>query len=124
MLALILPVIRGIYGEFWAVTFDAIISRGLRSNRDESLFSIHSSLRLLWLLRKPEALEANDDLLDAWNERKGGIWRALLGLLVQLGGEARIAFSKSSLTDAIYFKIRPMDRTSQGESSTNCSVGY
>lgn len=90
MLTVILPPINGIYGEFWADILDAIEKGGLRDTRDESLFGINTSLRLLSLLRRPHMQEANDDLLDAWNEKKAAIGGALVVLMTQLAGGSLI----------------------------------
>ena len=87
VLAIILPPIKGIYGEFWADILEIIGKIGLLVNGDDTLFGVYSSLRLLSLLRKPHIQEANDDLLDAWNEKKQTIGEALLDLLIKLAGE-------------------------------------
>jgi len=83
----VLPPINGIYGEFWSDVLEIVGKAGLRSTGDESLYGVHSCLRLLSLLRRPHMQEANDDLLDAWNEKKGVIEAALLDLMKKLAGE-------------------------------------
>ena len=86
ILSYLLPAISEIYGDFWADILDIIEKTGLQDPSDETLFGIHGSLRLLQLLRKPHMQQANDDLLDAWNEKKRAIQEALLGLMTRLAG--------------------------------------
>ena len=59
---------------------------GQPSTGDDSLFGVHASLRLVSLLRRSQMLEENDDLLDAWNEKKEAIGRVLLEKLIQFAG--------------------------------------
>ena len=83
-----LPAIKGIYGEFWATILDQVTGAKLRFSGDESLFGIHSTLKLVSLLRRPSMQKANDDLMDAWNERKNTVGEALIALLPQLAGKS------------------------------------
>ena len=86
VLTMVFPSISTIYGEFWADILKMIGNAEYLSTGDDSLFSIHVSLRLVSLLRKPHMLEANDDLLDAWNEQKVAMGESLLRLLIQFAG--------------------------------------
>ena len=83
----VLPPINGVYGEFWADILDVIANIGSQASEEKSLFCVHASLRLLSLLRKPHMQEGNDDLLDAWKEKKRATSVTLLELMVQLAGE-------------------------------------
>lgn len=87
VLAVVLPRVSEIYGSFWSELLDTIQTKTLQTEGDDTLFSVHASLRLLSLIRKPHMQEANDDILDSWNEKKGAIAAALLKLLKQLAGK-------------------------------------
>ena len=86
VLATVLPEIKGVYGEFWADVLAEIEKAG-RMNNGGSLFGVYASLRLLSLLRRSYMQEANDDLLDAWNEKKAACSAALVELMTKLAGE-------------------------------------
>ena len=86
VLATVLPEIKGIYGEFWADILGEIEKAG-KLNSDGSLFGIYATLRLLSLLRRSNMQEANDDLLDAWNEKKAACSATLVELMTQLASE-------------------------------------
>ncbi|KAL6715189.1 hypothetical protein ACLMJK_007453 [Lecanora helva] len=88
ILTVVLPSIKGIYGGFWTDILAIIEKDGLRATEDEALFCAHANLRLLSLLRKAEMQEANDDLLDSWNERKDSIGAALIKLMVQVSDDS------------------------------------
>lgn len=82
VLSYILPTVKEIYGPFWSAILDEIQKTGAQAD----LYALHASLRLLSLLRKPYMLESNDDLLDAWSEKRTAIAKCLVGLLWQLQG--------------------------------------
>ena len=80
-LNVVLPAIRDMYGSFWGDVLDFEISMRQRPVDDEHLSGRHVCLRLLATLTKADMLEANDDLLDAWTERKQSIMEDLVVLL-------------------------------------------
>ena len=82
-LSFVLPAVKEIYGPFWSTICDEIKQTGPESD----LYALHASLRLLSLLRKSYMLESNDDLLDAWNEKKTAVAEWLVDLLSQLQGK-------------------------------------
>lgn len=88
VLSFILPAVKEIYGPFWSVILDEIQKAGMEAD----LHALHASLRLLNLLRRPYMLESNDDLLDAWSEKKTAIARCLVDLLWQLQGKCPAFF--------------------------------
>ena len=83
VLSFVLPAVKEIYGPFWSTVVDELQKPGAQTD----LYALHASLRLLNLLRKSYMLESNDDLLDAWSEKKKAIAIWLVGLLGQLQGK-------------------------------------
>ena len=82
VLSLILPAVKEIYGPFWSAILDQIQKTGAQAD----LYALHASLRLLSLIRRSYMLESNDDLLDAWTEKKTVVAKSLVNLLWQLQG--------------------------------------
>ena len=89
VLSFVLPAVKEIYGPFWSAIVDAI----KQTSAQTDLYVVHASLRLLSLLRKTYMLESNDDLLDAWSEKKTAVAEWLLGLLGQLQGKRPAFFA-------------------------------
>lgn len=85
-LTVILPLIRGIYGSFWAalIKYTQTAWSTTHTPVDDEIASLHASLRLLVTLHRLSTQESNDDLEDAWNENKESISNSLLSLLSQL----------------------------------------
>ena len=83
VLSFVLPAVKEIYGPFWS----AIIGEIEKTDAQTDLYVLHASLRLLNILRRSYMLESNDDLLDAWSEKKAGIAKHLVDLLGQLEGK-------------------------------------
>ena len=83
VLSFVLPALKEIYGPFWSAIIDEIQKTGAQAD----LYALHASLKLLNMLRKPYMLESNDDLFDAWNEKKTFVADWLVGLMGQLQGE-------------------------------------
>lgn len=88
VLSYVLPAVKEIYGPFWSAILDEIQKTGAQAD----LYALHASLRLLNLLRKQHMLESNDDLLDAWSEKRTAIAKCMVGLLWQLQGEHSACF--------------------------------
>lgn len=99
VLAAALPPVSDIYGEFWVDILDVIQSSKLRDAKDDVLFEIYTSLRLLALLRRPQMQESNDDLLDAWKEKEHILTAKLLELLTLLSGKTN---TNRYLTSRLY----------------------
>ena len=89
VLSFVLPAVKEIYGPFWSAIVDAI----KQTSAQTDLYVVHASLRLLSLLRRTYMLESNDDLLDAWSEKKTAVAEWLLGLLGQLQGKRPAFFA-------------------------------
>ncbi len=83
VLSSILPAVKEIYGPFWSVILDEIQKTGAQAD----LYALHASLRLLNLLRRSSMLESNDDLLDAWSEKRTAVAKFLVDILWQLQGK-------------------------------------
>ena len=83
VLSFILPAVKEIYGPFWSVILDDIQKTGAQAG----LYALHASLKLLKSLRRTSMLESNDDLLDAWSEKKTAVAEFLVDLLWQLEGK-------------------------------------
>lgn len=83
VLSFILPAVKEIYGPFWSAIFDEIRKTWAQAD----LYALHASLRLLNSLRRSYMLESNDDLLDAWNEKKPDVAKCLVHLVWQLQGK-------------------------------------
>lgn len=88
VLSFILPAVKEIYGPFWSSILDQIQQIGAQAD----LYALHASLRLLNLLRRSYMLESNDDLLDAWTEKRPAVASWLVDLLRQLEGKLPISF--------------------------------
>lgn len=86
VLAIVLRPVSEIYGEFWADILDITQRLELHTPGDDILFGVHASLRLLALLRKLQMQESNDDLLDAWAEKKGALAGRLLQMMTLFAG--------------------------------------
>ncbi|KAK4692467.1 E3 ubiquitin-protein ligase listerin, partial [Lecanoromycetidae sp. Uapishka_2] len=80
----VLPAIGDIYGSFWEELLELIPKAWMQASSDENTYRISSSLRLLSLLRRSDMQQSNDDLLDAWAEKKGPIAKGLVGLMVDV----------------------------------------
>ena len=78
-LAVLLPYIKDIYGEFWENVVGAV-SEALESE-ESSLPLVHSSLRLSSLLSKVVKDDSNEDLQESWAEAKPKIASGLLSML-------------------------------------------
>ena len=89
VLSCVLPAVKEIYGPFWSAIVDEITKTGAKAD----LYACHASLRLLSLLRKPYMLESNDDLLDAWSERKTAVADWLVSLMWHLQGKTSEFFA-------------------------------
>ncbi len=83
VLSFVLPAVKEIYGPFWSAILGEIEKNGAQGD----LYALYASLRLVNLLRKSYMLEANDDMLDAWSEKKAAVAKWLAGLLLQLRGK-------------------------------------
>ena len=80
-LAAILPAIKDIYGSFWAESL-YLTNRVQQCPLDDMhLVVYHACFKLCAILAKQDILEANDDLLDAWTERKQSVMRDALKVL-------------------------------------------
>lgn len=87
LLHFFLSPVKDIYGSFWADLFVLLQQIWTAPINDEALPSLHSSLRLLSLLRKQHMQEGNDDLLDTWTENKGPVAKGLVALMGKAQGE-------------------------------------
>ncbi|KAL2042416.1 hypothetical protein N7G274_004908 [Stereocaulon virgatum] len=83
-LTAVLPKIKEIYGSFWADLLDIVPHVWLGNTNDEDIYGIHSSLKLLSLLKRPDMQQSNDDLLDAWVEKRRLVVEGLVGLMIEL----------------------------------------
>lgn len=83
VLSLVLPAVKDVYGPFWSAIFEGT----QKTSAQADLFALYASLRLLNLLRRSHMLESNDDLLDAWSEKKTAVAKHLVDLLCKLQGK-------------------------------------
>lgn len=85
LLTAVLPTLADIYGSHWsdALTFLAEMWSKTTSITDEQLPAIHASLRLYAVLKALVGGDANDDLVDAWQESKEPLSKGLINLLRQ-----------------------------------------
>lgn len=98
ILYFVLPRLSEIYGPFWAQILDEVQTIGPQAK----LYALHSGLRLLSLLGKLHVQEANDDLVDAWVERKGALANYLVNLLRQRAGKSTNFIPKSPQVFILY----------------------
>lgn len=85
LLTAVLPRLADIYGSHWsdALTFLAEMWPKTTSITDEQLPAIHASLRLYAILKALVRGDANDDLVDAWQDSKETLSKGLINLLRQ-----------------------------------------
>lgn len=85
-LTAVLPMIKNIYGSFWPDLLDIIPQLWSQNTGDDGIYGIHSSLRTLSLLKRSDVQQSNDDLLDAWTEKKGLVAKGLVELMIKIEG--------------------------------------
>ena len=86
-LTIVFPSLEELYGSHWEETMD-VLGRIWRETggEDEALPLLASSFKLFSRLRKmAEAEDCNDDLKDAWSERKAGLFKELASVLGRFG---------------------------------------
>lgn len=85
-LSFVIPCLREIYGSHWEECMD-ILSATWRqtSGGDEALPVLMSSFRLFACLRSMADGESNDDLEDAWSERKATLFNDLTSTISKFG---------------------------------------
>ncbi|KAJ5578378.1 uncharacterized protein N7459_007342 [Penicillium hispanicum] len=90
-LALVLPPLAGIYGSHWEDSMD-VLSTTLRGTNggEEGLPLLLSSFRLFARLKSMAEGESNDDLQDAWLDRRTALFNELASTIGQF--DSGIAF--------------------------------
>ncbi len=80
-LTTILPAIKDIYGSFWGEALE--FARTIRQYAldDKHVMGYHACFKLCATLTKTYMLDANEDLLDAWTDRKQAIMQGAIRLL-------------------------------------------
>lgn len=82
----VFPLIKEIYGSHWSEVFNTLETLWTTVGvSEESLPTIHSSLRLFAVLRSLAISDSNDDLEDAWIEAQKTHPPALVRLLADFG---------------------------------------
>lgn len=86
-LTLVLPCLHEIYGSHWEESMDILSATWRETNAgDEALPVLLSSFRLFACLRKiAEDEESNDDVKDAWSERKATLFNDLTSTISKFG---------------------------------------
>ncbi|KAJ5500783.1 Zinc finger RING-CH-type [Penicillium expansum] len=77
-LSLVLPALREIYGSHWEESMGVLnsILKGTNGG-EEALPLLVSSFRLFAKLKSISESDSNDDVQDAWSDRKAGLFKAL-----------------------------------------------
>lgn len=85
-LAFVLPCLHEIYGSHWEESMD-ILSATWRETGggDEALPLLSSSFRLFARLRSIAEGDSNDDVKDAWSERKATLSNDLTSTISKFG---------------------------------------
>lgn len=83
LLAVVLPAVKFIYGDHWREILSTLVSAWIELNdSDEDLPMLHSTLRLYQKLKIMAAKhDVNEDLQEAWQEKKSELDNALLNCL-------------------------------------------
>lgn len=86
-LTLVLPCLNEIYGSHWEESMDILSATWRETNAgDEALPVLLSSFKLFACLRKiVEDDESNDDVKDAWSERKATLFNDLTSTISKFG---------------------------------------
>lgn len=108
-LAVILPVIKDVYGAFWGQIVDLMIkswSVPMEKN-DTGVAPLHASLRICATLHKLADDDPNDDLQDVWISERKPLVIGLLGVMRQLQGRVvELLGQKMLLTVVLRRSIR------------------
>lgn len=85
-LSLVLPALGEIYGSHWEESMDILNSvlRGTNGG-EEGLPLLVSSFRLFARLKSISESDSNDDVQDAWSDRKAGLFNALASTIDTFG---------------------------------------
>lgn len=85
-LTYVLPCLREIYGSHWEEMMEFLSAVWRETNGgDEALPLLAASFRLFACLRSTADGDCNDDLKDAWSDRKVGLFEDLTSTLVRFG---------------------------------------
>lgn len=108
-LAVILPVIKAVYGAFWGQIVDLMVkswSVPIEQN-DTQVAPLHASLRICAALHKLAGDDPNDDLQDVWISERKPLVEGLLAVMRQLQGRVvKLLGQKMLLTVVLRRSIR------------------
>lgn len=91
-LAVILPRIKDLYGDFWEGCLSVLLKTWSFSqdSKESDIPLINSSLRLLVVLRSLAMQDSNDDLQESWTAHATMLSEGLVGLMKHLQGKESI----------------------------------
>lgn len=97
-LSLVLPALGEIYGSHWEESM-GILNSVLRETNggEEALPLLVSSFRLFARLKSIAESDSNDDVQDAWSDRKAGLFNALASTIDTFGKHFRFLSSLACL---------------------------
>lgn len=98
-LSLVLPALGEIYGSHWEESMGVLSSVLQGTNGgEEALPLLVSSFRLFARLKSISESDSNDDVQDAWSDRKAGLFNALASTIDTFGKRFRFLSSLIDLT--------------------------
>lgn len=98
-LSLVLPALGEIYGSHWEESIGILNSLLRETNGgEEALPLLVSSFRLFARLKSIAESDSNDDVQDAWSDRKAGLFNALASTIDTFGKRFRFPLSLTCLT--------------------------
>lgn len=93
-LSLVLPALGEIYGSHWEESMGILNSMLRETNGgEEALPLLVSSFRLFARLKSIAESDSNDDVQDAWSDRKAGLFNALASTIDTFGKRFRFLLS-------------------------------
>lgn len=109
LLTAVFPILKEIYGSHWSDTLTFVARMWSRTGAlsDDQLPSVHASLRFFTVINKLSSDDANDDLVDAWQDIKDSLWKGLVKLLKRAQSRSRItiySFCGAYYTILTYFR--------------------
>lgn len=107
-LSLVLPALGEIYGSHWEESMGILNSVLQGTNGgEEALPLLVSSFRLFARLKSISESDSNDDVQDAWSDRKAGLFNALASTIDTFGKCFRFLSSLMCLTNYRFFNYIP-----------------
>ena len=107
-----LHLVKDVYDSFWEASLDVLLRSWnmIIPDQGDDVPLIHASLRLYNKLKVLAAEESNEDLVEAWQDRRSQLTTGLLKLLQRRSSESRVIATILLLTS---MKLTPTCHTSR-----------